>query len=266
MSDAGACYRDNGYWIEEDVLQSADVEELRTEIIALLRGERGDIDGRLENAATLSDQDLMLQSVGIYQAHKISDISRKHIFNDRVVGLLTKLVSPNVKCVQSMVFMKGPGKPGQAWHQDEVPLPTRDQSLIGIWIAIDDATIENGCVWVHPGSHQPGLLYEREPHQDKRFDGVPESQHVPYDDNDAVPVEMKAGSILFFSGYLLHRSLNNRTRDRFRRALVYHCMSAETWFPHSGTDDYRDFIMVAGEDPYAWKETVDERGAAIRGG
>ena len=43
MSAPGACYRDNGYRVEEDVLQSADVEELRTEIIALLRGERGDI-------------------------------------------------------------------------------------------------------------------------------------------------------------------------------------------------------------------------------
>jgi ectoine hydroxylase-related dioxygenase (phytanoyl-CoA dioxygenase family) len=63
---------------------------------------------------------------------------------------------------QSIFFVKGPGKSGQAWHQDEVCcfwwmpvpihnvqiyIPTRDRSLCGAWIAIDDATIENGCMW-----------------------------------------------------------------------------------------------------------------------
>ena len=54
-----------------------------------------------------------------------------------------------------MLFIKSEGKPGQAWHQDEFFIPTRDRSLTAVWIALDDATVENGCLWVLPGSHRP---------------------------------------------------------------------------------------------------------------
>ena len=59
--------------------------------------------------------------------------------------------SKEIKSMQSMLFIKPAGKPGQAWHQDEYYIPTRDASLTGVWIALDDATIENGCLWVRPG-------------------------------------------------------------------------------------------------------------------
>src|SRR4030066_167370 len=62
-----------------------------------------------------------------------------------VVAALGAAVGPNVKCMQSMLFIKGPGKPGQEWHQDEFFIPTRDRSLCGVWIALDDATTLNGC-------------------------------------------------------------------------------------------------------------------------
>ncbi|HEV8556570.1 MAG TPA: phytanoyl-CoA dioxygenase family protein [Actinophytocola sp.] len=42
--------------------------------------------------------------------------------------------------MQSMLFIKSAGKPGQAWHQDEAHIPTRDRSLTAVWIALDDAT------------------------------------------------------------------------------------------------------------------------------
>jgi ectoine hydroxylase-related dioxygenase (phytanoyl-CoA dioxygenase family) len=57
-----------------------------------------------------------------------------------------------------MLFIKSEGKPGQAWHQDELFIPTRDRSLAAAWIALDDATVENGCLWVLPGSHARGVL------------------------------------------------------------------------------------------------------------
>ncbi len=85
----------------------------------------------------------------------------------------------------------------------------------------------------------------------------------PLKDEDSVPVEVKAGSIVFFNGYLLHRSLPNRAASGFRRSLVNHYMSAESFLPWSrpedGTSmamaDYRDIVMVAGTDPYAYKGT-----------
>ena len=157
------------------------------------------------------------------------------------------------------------GKPGQAWHQDEDFIPTRDRSHGAAWIALDDATIDNGCLWVIPGSHRPGILWPLRQHSNPEYDSIPESFDFPYADTDAVAVEVAAGSIVFFHGYLLHKSLKNRRSTGFRRALVNHYMTAESLLPwwHSGgtappTQDNRDIVLIAGSDPYAWKG-IEER-------
>jgi hypothetical protein len=68
---------------------------------------------------------------------------------------------------------------------------------------------------------------------------------------------VRAGSVVFFNGYTLHRSLDNRRHSGFRRALVNHCMSARNELPWSfgesahAPNDYRDIVMVCGTDPYA---------------
>jgi hypothetical protein len=82
----------------------------------------------------------------------------------------------------------------------------------------------------------------------------------PYDPDGGVSVPLRAGGVAFFHGYTLHRSLDNRASSGFRRALVTHYMSARSLLPWA-TDgrrarvDHRDIVMVAGEDPYAWKGT-----------
>ena len=70
--------------------------------------------------------------------------------------------------------------------------------------------------------------------------------------------------MLFFNGYPLHRSLNNVTAGQYRRNLVIHYMSAESFLPWRGVDDYRDIVIVAGSDPYDYKGTVDESRAFVR--
>ena len=80
-----------------------------------------------------------------------------------------------------------------------------------------------------------------------------------------MPVEVAAGSAVMFNGYLLHRSLPNRSPNSTRRALANHYMSAESLLPwrlppegvHMAKADYRDVVMVAGTDPYAWKGSED---------
>jgi phytanoyl-CoA hydroxylase len=78
-----------------------------------------------------------------------------------------------------MLFIKSEGKPGQAWHQDELFIPTRDRSLTAAWIALDDAIVGNGCLWVLPGSHRPGILYPDRDHDDPRFDCEVEAYDFP---------------------------------------------------------------------------------------
>jgi ectoine hydroxylase-related dioxygenase (phytanoyl-CoA dioxygenase family) len=162
-----------------------------------------------------------------------------------------------------MLFVKGPGKAGQSWHQDEFYIPTRDCSLVGAWIAIDDATVDNGCLWIIPGSHVPSYIRQRVANNSKEYGDVDTIDVSDIPPAHLVPVEVKSGSVVFFNGYTLHSSLRNKTRDCFRMALVNHYMSAESMLPWDqdgklpGTEDLRDIMLVAGTDPYAYKGTVD---------
>ncbi len=275
-------FKEKGYLVLVGGFSAQEVAQLNREMVAICRGERGEMhmrnDGNRQHGeididalAELSDEEVISKFLCIHQVHKFSDVMFRALAQPNLVRVLTGVVSPNVKCMQSMLFIKASGKPGQAWHQDEDYIPTRDRSLIGAWIALDDATVENGCLWVIPGSHSHGVLWPQYPHNNPDYDCATMAYDFPYADSDAVPVEVPAGSIVFFNGYLLHKSLPNRTTGRFRRALVNHYMSAESLLPwrhrediSNAKNDYRDIVLVAGEDPYAWKGTEDISRAYIR--
>ena len=257
-------YADNGYLVVEDGLSRDEIDQLNAEALAICRGDRGHYKGWVGPHDGQSDGDVLRQYLCIHFPHKISPMMYDALAQRAIVETLTNIISPNVKCMQSMLFIKAAGKPGQAWHQDEDYIPTRDRSLAGAWMALDDATVENGCLWVIPGSHKHGILWPQHEHEDRRFDCALESREFPYTDDDAVPVEVKAGSIVFFNGYLLHRSLPNRATTGYRRVLVNHYMSGESllpWRHREGTgmakQDYRDIVMIAGRDPYAY-EGIEE--------
>jgi phytanoyl-CoA hydroxylase len=250
-------YRRDGYVACEGLLTPDEVEALRRETVAIVRGERGDIVGA-EPGAGKGDDELMGGVIAVHFPHKISPLMRAAMAHPKVVEVLQAIIGPDIKAMQTMLFVKAAGKPGQAWHQDEHFIPTRDRSLCGAWIALDDATIENGCLWMHPGSQAPGILYPMRPHGEDRFDSADEVYDHPYEREGGMPVEIKAGGVAFFNGYVLHRSLPNRAKAGFRRALVTHYMSARSLLPWSmgaptARADIRDIVMIAGQDPYAWR-------------
>lgn len=247
-----------------DALTPAELDELRAEAAAICRGRLGAFEGVEVAAEDASDEDVLRNYLCIHFPHKISDLMRRQLAHPAIVDGLTEVIGPDVKAMQSMLFIKPSGKPGQAWHQDEYFIPTRDRSLTAAWIALDDATIDNGCLWVIPGSHAPGVIYPQRDHNTDQFDCAGEAYRFPYTDDDAVPVELEAGSVLLFNGYLLHRShINRAAPGTFRRSLVLHYMSAQSLLPWAATDtpvaraDHRDIVMVAGTDPYAWKGTTE---------
>ncbi|MCO6489996.1 MAG: phytanoyl-CoA dioxygenase family protein [Phaeodactylibacter sp.] len=256
-------YKEQGFLIGRGLLSPGEIATLRAEAVEIFKGNRGEVEGIVPPDAQADASQILSRYTAIHFPHKISPVIREALAHPAITGVLQATVSPNVKCMQSMLFVKAPGKPGQAWHQDEYYIPTRDRSLIGAWIAIDDADLENGCLWIIPGSHCEGYIRNRVPYDGNQYGDTDTCVLAPYSEADAVPVEVPSGSIVFFNGYLLHRSLANKSRDRFRMALVNHYMSAESMLPwdQDGSleprEDMRDIIMVAGEDPYAYKGVED---------
>jgi ectoine hydroxylase-related dioxygenase (phytanoyl-CoA dioxygenase family) len=257
--EAAAFYQENGFLVVENAFSPDEVDALNDETLRICRNEDGKV-ASIEPAGEMSDEDALRRVLCIHFPHKMSELMFSAVQHHAFVDALTKIIAPDVKCMQSMLFVKAAGKPGQAWHQDEDYIPTRDRSLTGGWIALDDATIENGCLWVIPGSHKPGILWEQQWHGDRRFDCALESIDFPYTVDDEIPVEVKSGSIVFFNGYLLHRSMPNNAARGYRRSLVNHYMSASSFLPWRKPEkgsmamaDYRDIVMIAGKDPYAYR-------------
>ena len=107
-------------------------------------------------------------------------------------------------------------KPPQArtelpWHQDNGYTPLIPEEYITCWLALDDATVDNGCIWVIPGSHRNGTV----PHH--AGSGPFRVGHDGSD--DGIPVPVSRGDVLVFSSLIMHRSGPNTT-DRHRRAWI----------------------------------------------
>ena len=259
-------YIDDGFLVLPRLLAKAAIDELIEDTYRIVKGAYPS--AALQTLPPeVSDAEALNRLLCIHMPHSISPVVERYMRHPLICGALAQLAGAHlphwdgsVKCMQSMLFVKPPGFQGQAWHQDEIYIPTRDRSLTGAWIAIDDATTENGCLWVIPGSHRTGYLYPQRPHgRPDEWDTSPES--YGFDERSSIPVEVPSGSLVFFNGYLLHRSFRNRS-DRHRRVLVNHYMNAWSKLPwyqpknHTGAIadiDIRSVVPVAGVDPYAWR-------------
>jgi ectoine hydroxylase-related dioxygenase (phytanoyl-CoA dioxygenase family) len=189
--------QDYGYLVARGLFSAAEVEELKNDTSNIFKGDYGRVEGLLPAGEHESDVDTLKKYVAIHFPHKISPVIKSYLSHAAVVYVLTKIVSPNVKCMQSMLFVKGPGKAGQFRHQDEYYIPTRDKSLIGVWIAIDKASVQNGCLWVIPGSQKSGYIMPRVANKSNEYADVDTIDVSASPTEEVIPLEAKKGDVVF---------------------------------------------------------------------
>ncbi len=200
--------------------------------------------------AHLSPEEKAQYFLRIHMLHRKLVLHERYMLHPRVLDVLELLIGPDVLAMQTMLFLKPPGKPGQGWHQDSYYIPSHPDTLIGAWIAVDDCDELNGAMWMAKGSQSEPIYPPPEGygHSDQR--GLKDMRTVNYvsdtDDekNDLAKVASKylqalvpakAGDVVFFGGHVLHRSKANLTTDRFRRAFVSHYCNARS-FTQWGAD------------------------------
>jgi len=134
------------------------------------------------------------------------------------------------RLLQSMFIFKQPGIGGEVnWHQDGSFLYTSPPSVTGLWFALEDATLENGCLWALPGQHTRGLRSRF-----LRVNGelIMEQLSAPpnFDEDQGVPLEVPAGSLIIIHGALPHYSAPNRSQ-KSRYAYTLHAISGTAVYP-----------------------------------
>ena len=262
-------FRRDGYLVVPDLVPQRDVEELRHHTDDLMQGRLPEQRGRaMTERDTSTDHGVSVQALEappehltpeqkadhflrIHMLHRHLELHERYLLHPRVLDVLEVLIGPDVLALQTMLFLKGPGKPGQGWHQDSYYIPTHPDTLCGAWIAIDDCDEENGAMYFAAGSGSEPV-YPPCPEAGYGFGDrlLSDIRHVKgvSDTNDrenmlsdiAVKYErrlapMRAGDVAFFNGHVLHCSRQNRSKTRFRRSFVGHYCNARS-FTQWGAD------------------------------
>ena len=175
-----------------------------------------------DGGATYEDIDPTKAQLRAMNPHRYSRQVQDWFLNSNVADVLETLLEKPALGAQTMYYFKPPGAKGQGMHQDNFYLVSQPDTCIAAWTAIDDADLDNGCLYVVPGSHRGDILCPSERSKERWMNyGDSHIGKFPRDQKPiAVPVPR--GSTMFFSGNLIHGSGPNRTEDRWRRTFIGH--------------------------------------------
>ncbi len=240
-------YRQQGYITVGGLFTADEVESVRSEITKIVRCYPDGPDGLVEFEPSVESGENAPDEIDL-RVRKLSNVVRHNVFfrklafHPKMAAIATALLGPDVVLLQSIMLLKPP-RIGSAkvWHQDNAYFRRNPNHIVGFWIACDDATVENGCMHVLPGSHTLGIL------EHGGFKNEYGTLKTPSFE-EAVAVPLKAGGALIFHGELLHGSPPNNTAER-RRSIQYHyasskCRRSEGWEMYKVKPE----VHVAGRD------------------
>lgn len=150
-----------------------------------------------------------------------------------ILDRVEQLIGPDIILWGTTVFGKPAGK-GMAtpWHQDGEYWPIRPLATCSVWIALDDATPENGCLRVIPGSHRDRRLRRHHASPDPELTLNLELDAEEFDEGEARDVVLEPGQMSMHDIYLLHGSNANRSGKR-RAGFVLRFMPASSHYDHA---------------------------------
>jgi phytanoyl-CoA hydroxylase len=181
-------------------------------------------DGSLRQARELS-----INKIG-HAMHDLDPLFDRFSRTPELAALATELGVKRPLLLQSMYIFKQPHIGGEVnSHQDSTFLYTEPLTCLGFWFALEDATLENGCLWALPGGHKLGLKkrFVRAPGGGTAFQVL---DATPLPEEGYVPLEVKKGTLVVLHGLLPHKSGAN-TSPRSRHAYSLHLIDGTAVYP-----------------------------------
>lgn len=217
-----------GVFSTHDQARTADAEFLASgdTIQCFFEEEALDADGRLTRPKSEA-----INKIG-HALHDLDPVFDHFSHGPALAEVARGLGLASAQLWQSMFIFKPPSIGGEVkWHQDATFLHTAPCSVTGFWFALEDATRDNGCLWVQPGGHK-GPLRERFVRQ-TGADGIDRvhmqlQDATPWPDGTtALALEVPAGTLVCLHGLLPHYSAPNRSA-RSRHAYTVHAVDARS--------------------------------------
>ncbi len=190
--------------------------------------EAFDDDGQLR-----SSKELSINKIG-HAMHDLDPTFERFSYRPELARVAADIGLADALALQSMYIFKQPLIGGEVvCHQDSTFLYTDPLTVTGFWFAIEDATMQNGCLWTKPGGHHTSLrkLFRRAGHSDSDGTVFEELDSAPLPlPSELVPIEAAAGTMVILHGLLPHWSDINRSANS-RHAYSLHCISAAAEYP-----------------------------------
>lgn len=216
---------EQGYLVGDRFLDDAQLDGIAAAFLETI--ERLRQDDKLENVKSDEAPDDEAQVFQIRTAHLAHPAFDALIRNDRLLDAIESLIGPNIRLVHFQGLFKPPRTGGNvAWHQDDYYFGVgKKDAVASCWLALDDATVDNGCMWVVPRAHRQMYEHKKnwDPSEKKGF--FFSIEDAAFDEAGAIPIEIKRGQCLLHHGLMPHRSLRN-TSARMRRAFAMHFFDA----------------------------------------
>jgi phytanoyl-CoA hydroxylase len=231
-------FRNDGYCVVPGLFSEAEIAEIEAFFEEFKRNGKKVYDGKAFEEANAKEW-----QVRAMHPHRESEKAVYWMIQPNVAEVLEALLGRPALGVQTMYYFKPPGGRGQGMHQDNIYLLSKPATCIAAWTAIDDADLDNGCLWVVPGSNHSDILCPQEGAAKWLDYGDSHITKFPRDQKP-VPVTVPRGSTMFFSGNLIHGSGPNRTKDRFRRTFIGHYIDEAS---SEVSQYYHPVINMAGE-------------------
>lgn len=218
-------FNELGYYISEPAFDSKMLAEITREFDRL----HAEVVRTAEATGDAKRIQLARLRPFIGEAHLKSDVLKEAVKAPVYSEACRALLGPDADLYYNQVVIKPPEKGLPfGWHQDTAYGPCEPMEYLTCWTAIGRAYVDNGCVWIIPGSHKRGLLK----HVRNEFS----LDAVDVDERGAIPVELEPGQVVIFNSLTLHKSGPNVSKD-VRRAYVpqYHVsnvIAKDTGQPH----------------------------------
>lgn len=208
-------YCEEGFFVLENIFTQAEMDEIARRIETLQRRHEEEIVAKGGTEGISRADEITFTAFLAEQDDAIRGFATRPEF----VAISTQLLGPDVDLYWNQSVFKQPeGKREFPWHQDDGYTPVTPSPYLTLWLALNDATIGNGCVWVLPGSHKQGLVEHRQ-------SPIGLICHDSADPDQGVPVPVKAGSMAVFQSLTMHKSGVNLSAG-VRKAYILQYSSA----------------------------------------